>query len=85
LEGKAYAQGEKSQQSFDQSEKPQQPSNQEIDCVDHLNPMDIDHMSVCGIEDHWRIVTIDFVSQINDTDELRGSKGELNNLLVPIP
>jgi hypothetical protein len=42
-------------------------------------------MSDRGLEDHWRIVTVGSASQINDRDELRGAKEELNNSLVPIP
>jgi hypothetical protein len=42
-------------------------------------------MSDRGFEDHWRIMTVGSASQINDMDELRGSEGELNDLLVPIP
>jgi hypothetical protein len=42
-------------------------------------------MSDCGIEDHWRIVTIRYASQINDMDELRGAKEELKKSPVTIP
>jgi hypothetical protein len=42
-------------------------------------------MSDRGLEDHWRIVTVGSASQINDRDELRRAKEELNNSLVLIP
>jgi hypothetical protein len=49
-------------------------------------------MSDCRLKDHWRIgqrsnqvVTIGYSSQINDRDRLRRTKGELNNVLFPIP
>jgi hypothetical protein len=42
-------------------------------------------MSDCGLEDHWRIVTIGSASQINGRDILWRSKGELNESPVPIP
>jgi hypothetical protein len=41
-------------------------------------------MSDHGLEDHWKIVTIESASQINDRDELRGEKEELSISLVPI-
>jgi hypothetical protein len=46
--------------------------------------MDVGHMSDHGLEDHWRIVTVGSASQINDMDELRRAKEELNNSLVLI-
>jgi hypothetical protein len=57
----------------------------EIDGVDCINIKCIGRMSDHGLEDHWRIVTIGSVSQINDRDELRGEKEELKNLIVLIP
>jgi hypothetical protein len=42
-------------------------------------------MSDHGLEDHWRIMTIGSASQINDRDELRREKEELNNSLVLTP
>jgi hypothetical protein len=47
--------------------------------------MDVGHMSDRGLEDHWRIVTIESASQINGRNELWGAKEELKISLVPIP